>query len=611
MPLRSFNTILDECLLAVQRGESVEACLARYPRQADRLRPLLALAEKVRKTPQTAPKSWSQTAAWSRVRQRAADLRSRRRGLHLGVSYAAWLRPIAVAAVLVCALLAGGGATALAAQSSLPDSPLYRVKLASEDVRLWFVFDDAHKAEVLVSQSRERTQEITSMNAQGKRIPANVLSALRDRNERAAALLAEHPEEADLYSDLTATTAEQEELLVALQINVSHSALDEYAEAVATVHNIRLQRGSGGFVSIRPEEISAGIQTFSGSAEPIGGGVWNVGGVEVRIDGATIGYTELDKQPGATVRLSVGKNSRGDLHALSVSILQTGLAPGGSVVSGELEAVSDEGITVAGQFIRFAPNAIRPKLKKGEKIEVTVDTTANGAVAASVRQRTTATTTAESVAFTFEGAVEGNVNKKNEWTIGGLTFTITSTTSFDLNAGDVENDTRVLVDASNEDGRLLAHKVTVLASTVAPEQIYLVGTFQGTHDGLWKVSGLPVVAPEAAAEDPAIDSLIAIDGRREGGEIVASQSIVLETPEDTGIVGFQGAVTSINGSLLATERGGVRVTSTARVSGGAPIVGGRILAWGRLGQDGVLQAFYARVLDQTSVMTTAAPPPLE
>ena len=62
------------------------------------------------------------------------------------------------------------------------------MKLASEDVHLWFVFDEQHEAEILLDQSNERTEEIRAMSRDGKEIPGIVLDALHDRNERAAAI---------------------------------------------------------------------------------------------------------------------------------------------------------------------------------------------------------------------------------------------------------------------------------------------------------------------------------------------------------------------------------------------------------------------------------------
>jgi hypothetical protein len=39
MRFRSFHSILDECVEATQHGATVESCLARYPRHAQRLKP--------------------------------------------------------------------------------------------------------------------------------------------------------------------------------------------------------------------------------------------------------------------------------------------------------------------------------------------------------------------------------------------------------------------------------------------------------------------------------------------------------------------------------------------------------------------------------------------
>jgi hypothetical protein len=503
--------------------------------------------------------------------------------------------------------MAGGGATALAAQSSLPDSPLYRVKLATEDARRWLVFDEAHEAEILIDQSGERTREIESMLGQSKLIPGNVLSALRDRNERAATILATHPEEADLLANLVSETEDQENLLTSHWIDIEDSARGEYTEAVATVHNIRLQSGSRGLVSIRPDELANGIQVYEGLAEQIGENLWSVGGVEVRIDEGTIGSHEL--QAGTTARLIAGKSSRGDRHALSVIVVQTDLPSSGSVVSGAIEAINDEGITVAGQFIPFAHGVPRPKFTKGTAVSITTGTTAGGVVATSV-QSGTRSSSDDGVPLIWEGAIQSNANNPDRLEVSGLEFAITATTNVDAKAGKYQNNARVFVEASNEDGDIRALKITVLAAASAADSIYLVGVFQGASDGLWQISGLEIVPPENLSE-PAVDSLIAIDARREGDEIVALRGTVLETPGESGVVRFQGAIKSIDSSLWATEVGNMRVTSTAEVSGADPLVGSRVIAWARLGQDGTLQAFYARVLDQTSVITTPTPVPSE
>jgi hypothetical protein len=347
--------------------------------------------------------------------------------------------------------------------------------------------------------------------------------------------------------------------------------------------------------------LAAGVQVYEGLAEQIGQDLWTVGGVEVRVDSSTIGSEPL--QAGSTARFVVGKSSRGDLRALSFTRIQAELPPTGSVVYGEVEEINDEGVKIAGQFIRFDSNTIRSDLKKGEKAQVSIATTPEGPAAASVREDD------EDLTFTFEGAVEGDI-KNNQVKVGGLDFSIPSNTKIDLRGGKAKNGARVIVDATNDDGDLVARTLTVLASSAAADSVYIVGTFEGTDDGYWEVAGLLVIPLENAAE-PEEDTLLAVEATRINGEIQADRVTVLQTPEDTGVARYQGAIANIDGSLWTTELGGVRVTSIAETSGAAAAVGARVLYWARPGHDGTLVASYARVLDQTSVITTPTPVPFE
>jgi len=287
MLFRSFQSILDECLWALQRGESVETCLNRFPRHANRLRPYLDLAARVSQAPLVEPRPIAQATAWSSVRERAADLRTgkRRRKAVRTTSYGTWARPLAASLAAVVALVAVSSGTALAAQNAMPDSPLYRVKLASEDVHLWLVFDEQNEAEILLDQSKERTTEIRAMSRQGKEIPGVVLSALQNRNERAAAIIAEHPEAISLREELRGQALSQENLLVAVQSGVKASAAADYREAFASVHNSYLL-GTGDFASaLLSEDLADGVQSVSGVvARTEDGSGWTVGGIAVGVD---------------------------------------------------------------------------------------------------------------------------------------------------------------------------------------------------------------------------------------------------------------------------------------------------------------------------------------
>jgi Domain of unknown function (DUF5667)/Domain of unknown function (DUF5666) len=607
MPLRTFDSILDECLLRMQQGGDLEVCLDAYPDHADRLRPLLTLADQVRQTPPSLPRPWPQSITWQRVKQRADDLRVPAPAVRLEFPLRAWLRPVAITAALLAAFFGITGGTALAAQNSLPDSPLYRVKLATEEVRLLLVFNETQEAEILMEQSDERMDEILTMARQDKPIPGNALSALRNRNERAARILSDHPEEADLLATFAQQSESHESRLIVLFPEVSRSAYDDYTETVAAVHNARLSE-SDGFVGIQPEELSAGVLHISGVAQQVGTGLWTVGGVEVRVDQTTIGATNLT--PGSTARLVVGKNSRGQLRALTSTTVQTDLPPSGSVVSGEIEQVTEQGIVIGGQLIPITPDTIRTgKLAAKQKVEVKLGRSETGVVASTVRPAPVAAAPEVPAQLTFEGVIEGNVSTANdEWKIGGLTFQITPNTDVDAQGGEAKDGARVIVEASVSGEELLAHSVTVLASGSNKDAAFMIGTFEDSDEGVWRVSGLEVVPPERL-EEPQPGTLMAIDLRRREGELEVQGTTVIQDPDDPGLVRLSGAISQLEGAFWTLDFATVRVASTADFAGPEAEVGVRALVWGKQNQNAVFEATYARVLDENPVLTTPSPAP--
>lgn len=173
---RRFEDILDECLSRVLAGERIEQCLADHPELADRLEPLLRAA--------------SSTAARFRVQPRPefkAELRQQllskipapkpRRG---------WL-PLprwALALSFLLVLLLAGGSTVAASAGSLPDQPLYPVKLATERVQLAFAFSPVSRAKLEARFADRRVAELSQMAQRGKLTKA----------EEVARRLAEHLE---------------------------------------------------------------------------------------------------------------------------------------------------------------------------------------------------------------------------------------------------------------------------------------------------------------------------------------------------------------------------------------------------------------------------------
>jgi hypothetical protein len=90
------------------------------------------------------------------------------------VSFAAILRPVLAAAVMLVLVFA---AATSAAASSLPGDPLYAVKRAAEDVRLAVTFDDVARTELLSELTDRRLEELAEI---AKRHPASATTATQE-----------------------------------------------------------------------------------------------------------------------------------------------------------------------------------------------------------------------------------------------------------------------------------------------------------------------------------------------------------------------------------------------------------------------------------------------
>jgi hypothetical protein len=179
-----FDSILDQCLSQLLAGKArVEDCLVSYPDLATELEPLLSAAEQLRTFPkpvlraktkakiesrllrQVLPRPWFRPFAW------------RRPGLRLG-----W-RGTAVGPVAAILLLFLVTTVAYAAGGSLPGSPLYPVKQATEAAWL-FVAPARLEPELHLRFANRRLVEAEVMAGRG-RLEPTVLEALTEETEAA------------------------------------------------------------------------------------------------------------------------------------------------------------------------------------------------------------------------------------------------------------------------------------------------------------------------------------------------------------------------------------------------------------------------------------------
>jgi len=589
-----FAAVLDECLSAVRDGEPLESCLARYPKHADELRAHLRLAQRIVLTPPHEPRPAAQAAAWHQFRARAEDRRLGRRppfSLNVG-----WLRPLTIAAAVVLAFLGAASGTIYASQDALPDSPLYRVKLASEDARVWFTFDDNGKAELLLDQSSERTTEIMEMLRGGKPVPGNVLSAMRDRNARAVRILEDHPNELDLVTRAREQAAEHEDLLLVLWNDVEESARGDYAEAVATLHNAQL-RTTGIPGSVKPDDVAAGVINISGPAEPATEGVWLLGGVEVRLDTRTLGGAGL--QPGQSVSVIAARGANGRLFALSVTPTGGDQPDQKYVVSGTVEDVGDNEVVIAGQRIAITERTLlKFKLMRGKKAEINVNDVGGQAVAASVEAGSGDPGQSATAVLAYEGAIESPVSTEglpNDLVVGGQDFTITPATEIDVRGGTLKEGARARVEAAAADGEIVAKRVVVLGDEPDESAVHVEGLLQKSGDDNWTVSGVEIAAP-AVAEAPDVGSLVTLDGHRKDKRLVAENLVTTYRPGSSGFALIRGPLVRIDqdGSWqIGLVPIGVPAEAVIR---GDPQVGSRVFVWASREDGGALTGLFINVL---------------
>ncbi len=201
---KEFDNILDECLeRLLVKGETIEQCLQSYPEQAAELKPLLQTALVVKKASAIQPRAEFKAKARYQFRSALQEVASWRSRPFFG-----WLPRWATVVTIVLILLLAGGGTVAAASNSMPDNPLYPVKLATEQVRLILTPSQIGKARLCAELADRRVAEIIYMANKGdarqvelitqrldKRLAMLVVLALAQKAGEAPRLLAPPPTE--------------------------------------------------------------------------------------------------------------------------------------------------------------------------------------------------------------------------------------------------------------------------------------------------------------------------------------------------------------------------------------------------------------------------------
>ena len=230
---KEFDNILDECLeRMLVGGETIEQCLERYPEQAAQLKPLLETALAVKETSAVQPRAEFKARA-------RYQFRSALREAAAPKPFFGWRRRWAAVVAVLVLLLAGGG-TVFAAAGSMPDSPLYPVKLATERVQLVLTPSQLGKANLCAEFADRRVDEIIYMADKGDvRQVELITQRLDDRLDMLAVLASSLEAKAD--ADEMLALPDEEPLEPAPPVTVEESGrgffvqTDDWAELRVTV----------------------------------------------------------------------------------------------------------------------------------------------------------------------------------------------------------------------------------------------------------------------------------------------------------------------------------------------------------------------------------------
>lgn len=161
----------DECVRAMEAGASLEAAVARYPRLAADLRPMLLAVQAAKPSQPVRVPRQSEEASHARFLARARELRrARNRGVGGWWSQLSLVPRLALA-VLVVAL--GGFGVVSASAASLPGDALYGVKRTVEQAQLSFTPAEQRPA-LEAAFNQRRVDEVQALIQQGRETPTPV-----------------------------------------------------------------------------------------------------------------------------------------------------------------------------------------------------------------------------------------------------------------------------------------------------------------------------------------------------------------------------------------------------------------------------------------------------
>jgi YqxM protein len=262
---RDFEDILSICLDRLQQGDTVEACLISYPGYAGRLAPLLTMADVLQAPEGPSMSAEGFRAGQARMLRDAARLRAARKR-PLPARRSTFARPLlmgvrrlagamAVGIFVVCLVFWAGVATVSAASSSLPGSPLYTVKRASENLATSLAFTPRLEVRAHLAWAERRLGEIGALIDRDGIVYRTLLVSLHNETERA--LLAAEQADVETLQSVLSQIEHQQVVLEEYRLRVSETSQAELDSALAASTLLK-QRAELALVGAMPATATAG-----------------------------------------------------------------------------------------------------------------------------------------------------------------------------------------------------------------------------------------------------------------------------------------------------------------------------------------------------------------
>lgn len=238
---QDIELVLDRCIYEMRKGKGAAEIIANYPDYAKQLWPLLKLVGEMEALPLPSPSPNAIAATLINVGRQMAHSeaprksRSASNNILNGISFEnifrrpglAWAFNGALALVVVLF-----GAATISA-GSLPGDVLYPVKLATEKVKFLLTFDSEKKAELRLTFSDKRLEEMVEAFQRSNTLDTTVLKAMLDEAKLALVESEPQPQTASLFlTKLSHTNALQKDVLTRIRPQVDPSSRPVVDDAI-------------------------------------------------------------------------------------------------------------------------------------------------------------------------------------------------------------------------------------------------------------------------------------------------------------------------------------------------------------------------------------------